>query len=346
MKWQPLALAALVVSGTQGPRIPFEPGLTVTWAAQQTGDPDFETRLELVRSDSTAATLRVTWNRRSAQGNPWVARVERQMMMRARQGAHVMSSGTSEQDTTNYASTVSFMASSVMLDELKHRGQTTIGHWYSELAPTPYRGVITRVGESESFPVIVNGKRVSLRGIRAEGTFTHPSAAMSPLGMRFLFLDDPVTPWLLEIEATAPNGQRGFRQMIRVSFPAGRPEVERELETRCRASVYDIYFATGSADFDSASAPMLSTIARALTDHRDWRVTIVGHTDSIGKTDANLDLSRRRAERVRAALTSGYRVGADRLRAEGRGESQPVEDNGTITGRARNRRVELVRECG
>ena len=83
-----------------------------------------------------------------------------------------------------------------------------------------------------------------------------------------------------------------------------------------------------------------------MSDHPDWSLTIVGHTDSIAGTDYNLDLSRRRADRTRTALVAEYRVAAGRLRAEGRGESQPVEDNGTMAGRARNRRVELLRECG
>lgn len=82
-----------------------------------------------------------------------------------------------------------------------------------------------------------------------------------------------------------------------------------------------------------------------MNEHPDWRVKIIGHTDSIGTAAANLDLARRRAERVRQTLISGHGVASARLRAEGKGETQPIDDNGTLTGRARNRRVELTRAC-
>jgi len=139
-----------------------------------------------------------------------------------------------------------------------------------------------------------------------------------------------------------PDGVGGTRQLVRVSY---RPDVETDLARNCRSTVYDIYFATASADLDPASSATLAAIAKALADHRDWHLDIVGHTDSIGREISNLDLSRRRAETTRQALIASFRVDGAHLRSEGRGESQPLEDNGTPAGRARNRRVELVRDC-
>jgi OOP family OmpA-OmpF porin len=124
-----------------------------------------------------------------------------------------------------------------------------------------------------------------------------------------------------------------------------RPNVEADLATHCRATVYDIHFATGSADIDPASSETIAAIAKAMMTHRDWQLGIVGHTDSIGATAANLDLSRRRSEATRRVLVATHQVDAARLSADGRGEDQPIEDNGTLAGRARNRRVELLREC-
>ena len=77
--------------------------------------------------------------------------------------------------------------------------------------------------------------------------------------------------------------------------------------------------------------------------HPDWKLSVDGHTDSIGTDQANLDLSRRRAASVKTALTSRYHVDAVRLTTAGYGESRPKDTNDTLEGRARNRRVELVR---
>jgi adhesin transport system outer membrane protein len=69
-------------------------------------------------------------------------------------------------------------------------------------------------------------------------------------------------------------------------------------------------------------------------------VVVVGHTDSIGTDGYNLGLSQRRAATVRDYLAS-HGLDARRIRSEGRGESQPVADNATAAGRAKNRRVEI-----
>ena len=73
----------------------------------------------------------------------------------------------------------------------------------------------------------------------------------------------------------------------------------------------------------------------------DARILFEGHTDDEGQAEANLALSRRRAEAVRAALVDGG-VAGTRMQAAGRGESDPVADNDSAEGRARNRRVEII----
>jgi outer membrane protein OmpA-like peptidoglycan-associated protein len=71
------------------------------------------------------------------------------------------------------------------------------------------------------------------------------------------------------------------------------------------------------------------------------RVTIIGHTDNDGTPERNLALSRARAERMALLLVRGG-IAARRVKAEGRGLEQPVADNATLEGRARNRRIELL----
>jgi outer membrane protein OmpA-like peptidoglycan-associated protein len=89
---------------------------------------------------------------------------------------------------------------------------------------------------------------------------------------------------------------------------------------------------------------VLKQIVQAMTDNPDWKLTVEGHTDNIGGDSYNLDLSKRRSEAVKHTLVSQYGIASDRLLTGGFGASRPVESNDTLEGRARNRRVELVRE--
>ncbi|HZX59488.1 MAG TPA: OmpA family protein, partial [Mucilaginibacter sp.] len=70
-------------------------------------------------------------------------------------------------------------------------------------------------------------------------------------------------------------------------------------------------------------------------------IFIIGHTDNSGTPDHNVDLSLRRAVSVKEYLTS-VGIDASRLNTQGKGETEPVVDNGTPDGRAQNRRVEIV----
>lgn len=72
-------------------------------------------------------------------------------------------------------------------------------------------------------------------------------------------------------------------------------------------------------------------------------LNIVGHTDSDGTDESNMKLSKDRAEAVKKALVSVYGISEDRLSSEGKGEAEPVADNGTSQGKAQNRRVEFIK---
>lgn len=99
-------------------------------------------------------------------------------------------------------------------------------------------------------------------------------------------------------------------------------------------------FASGSANLTGAARASLRSLAAQLGA---GRIRIEGHTDAQGPEDANLALSRRRADAVRREL-EGAGVDGGRLSATGLGESRPVADNGSAAGRARNRRVEVIVE--
>ena len=107
--------------------------------------------------------------------------------------------------------------------------------------------------------------------------------------------------------------------------------------------MYDIYFDFNSDRIREESEPTLQEIAAVLARHPAWKLGIEGHTDSIASDRFNLELSQRRAAAVRTALTGRFGIDGGRLTTAGYGESRPKDRNDTPEGRARNRRVELVR---
>ncbi len=88
---------------------------------------------------------------------------------------------------------------------------------------------------------------------------------------------------------------------------------------------------------------MLAEIARVLQQNPSWSLGVEGHTDNIGGEASNIGLSTRRAAAVKQALVARYRIDGQRLHTNGYGASRPKGTNDTIEGRARNRRVELVK---
>ena len=101
-----------------------------------------------------------------------------------------------------------------------------------------------------------------------------------------------------------------------------------------------VNFAFDSAEIDPVSAVVLDVAADPMRERTGMRVTVEGHTDSVGAEPYNEALSLRRAEAVRRYLVRKG-VPTERLTARGLGESDPVASNATADGRARNRRVEL-----
>lgn len=124
---------------------------------------------------------------------------------------------------------------------------------------------------------------------------------------------------------------------------AGTPS---EATGTCRVVVPGVYFEFDSDEINPASAPWIDLVARLLERHPDWTVTIEGHTDSIGSARYNQGLSERRATTLRRELLARHAIAASKLGTRGFGATRPLEPNTTLEGRARNRRVELVRPCG
>jgi OOP family OmpA-OmpF porin len=123
----------------------------------------------------------------------------------------------------------------------------------------------------------------------------------------------------------------------------GAPDMRNKLITEGRFVTRGILFDVNADRIKPESYSVLKEIAAVLKDNAAVQVQIVGHTDSDGEDARNLDLSKRRAEAVKAALAGEFGIAAERMAADGKGESQPAEPNTTPQGKANNRRVEFIR---
>lgn len=231
------------------------------------------------------------------------------------------------------------------VDYVEAGGFGTGGYLHSE------KGVLTRVEPGDvSMPVIVNGTPTKLPAIHAAGTVLVESKKAQelskdpndhPLATDLYVLDDPADPLVLLFRENVNN----FRvQVTEIRFPLPKPEkkIEQELSRDKKALVYGIYFDYNSDEIKKESEPVLKEIAQAMADKPEWKLTITGHTDSIGGHKYNLDLSQRRSASVKKALVARYRVDPNRLSTSGAGDYSPIDTNETLEGRARNRRVELT----
>jgi len=102
----------------------------------------------------------------------------------------------------------------------------------------------------------------------------------------------------------------------------------------------DVSFDVGRSAIKSNFAPVLTNFATSLNQNPITSVTIVGHTDSTGTDSVNNPLSVDRANAARDYLV-GRGVAAQRIATDGRGSREPIADNTSVQGRAKNRRVEI-----
>jgi outer membrane protein OmpA-like peptidoglycan-associated protein len=216
---------------------------------------------------------------------------------------------------------------------------------FSQLSSQLVQGQLTRVGADTTGTVIVDGRAVTVPLLHAHGDFLSMLDNFRMQGDMW-FVDDTLAPWVTRIEMTRQDGRTFHMALGTVTTPAASAAMERALTDSCRAPVYGFYFAFNSSEVEPASAPTFRAVADLLGRHPDWTLAIEGHTDSVGDPAANLRLSERRANAVRQQLVAQYGVATGRLSAAGRGMNGYVASNNTLAGRARNRRVDLVRRCG
>jgi OOP family OmpA-OmpF porin len=118
----------------------------------------------------------------------------------------------------------------------------------------------------------------------------------------------------------------------------------RDINEQGHVSLYGIYFDFDKSDVKPESDPTLKEITKLLSQEPNLNLYVVGHTDNVGDFDYNMQLSQTRADAVVKTLVSEYKVNKNRLTPAGVGPLCPVTSNDTDKGKARNRRVELIKK--
>lgn len=151
----------------------------------------------------------------------------------------------------------------------------------------------------------------------------------------------PIDSVEIETSLLGAGPKLGYRM---VRFAESMPDFSQVISSSGRYIARGILFDTDSDIIKPESGPVIKQIARGLDSNPNLKLMIEGHTDSVGDAAHNLDLSKRRAEAVRAVLIGQFNIDASRLSATGLGSTKPVDSNDTPQGRAQNRRVELVKQ--
>jgi outer membrane protein OmpA-like peptidoglycan-associated protein len=239
--------------------------------------------------------------------------------------------------------TTMFSLSSRSLQELKAKGITRHRYisfaagWRTRAQPLDSDvdgDLVTKKGERKPASIIINDRPVELPTVVAIAN------AESTLETTATIVNDERFPLVLDYER--PGEKFGIRY-TKISYP-NDANLEQQLAVDKKVDVYGIYFDFASDRVRPESAPVLAEIAAVLAKNRGWKLNISGHTDNVGSDASNLELSRLRALSVKSALVDRYAIASERLSTGGFGASQPQAKNDTPEGRARNRRVELIRQ--
>ncbi len=313
------------------------PGMEFTTAFTNDFGKDAESLTTVTAVDNNAVSIDYT----SSRG----VSVRRDLLLRDRRDASSYVLGYEAGMPSVIPGSTSLGVSSRVLSELRSGGRSRLTLIYSpELAGIACN--LELVSANQRMSLIVEDRIVEIAAVHAraecgEGTRTASGD--------FYFANDLNQPLMIESIINfswekRPRTERITRVIDRQGLP---PEMEQSLKTIGKYDAYGLRFDFDSAELRPESIQLVREIARMLTarGNADWTIRIVGHTDSTGGPDYNIELSDKRAEAVRRSLENEG-VEPRRLRSEGRGERQAKADNDTLAGRAINRRVEFRRTDG
>lgn len=134
------------------------------------------------------------------------------------------------------------------------------------------------------------------------------------------------------------------KEVMKQDVVANAEAMGNDINVTGHVSIYGIYFDTGKSEIKSESDAAIEEIAKLLKNDGALKLYVVGHTDNVGTFDSNMKLSKDRADAVVKALVSKHGIAAARLKAHGVASLSPIETNDTEDGKAKNRRVELVKQ--
>jgi OmpA-OmpF porin, OOP family len=138
-------------------------------------------------------------------------------------------------------------------------------------------------------------------------------------------------------------GMQGHPFLSNLKITTAAADTRSKLLTAGKLISYGIYFDINKDAVKAESYGALNDIAKVLKDNPTVKIKIIGHTDSDGKPEANLSLSKKRAESVKNSLVSVFGIDGSRIETDGKGQTEPIEDNSTPQGKATNRRVEFIK---
>jgi OOP family OmpA-OmpF porin len=339
----PMAAAAESQRPAAALRVPLCEGLTVVTAISD-AQGDFESIKRVVHIDSATVRLRYSAEVRRPGYEVERASIARTIRREDLENAHDYQGYFYLGAPEVYPGSTAIGVSAGVLKDLETTGHAQLripSTGMPGAADTTLAGTLTRVEPGTvPFKVLLNDEAVEVPTVHARGTLGEAAAD-------FWILDDPANPLALRWSIGA---RRQNLQVIKLSYPvttttAAREttKIERDLSSAGRTVVYGIYFDFASDRIKDESDSVLAMIGAVLEKNPAWSLAVEGHTDSIGGEAANLDLSKRRAAAVKQALVTRFQVNAKRLQASGYGASRPNDTNDTLEGRARNRRVELVK---
>jgi outer membrane protein OmpA-like peptidoglycan-associated protein len=345
------AAAALcgLASAASPEHIPLKSGLTLV-SALHFPDGDRENVVTVQGSATDGVTYTWHGSQLGDDGARAEATFSRYVSAADLAGATRLNTVFRSNDQADYPGYTAFSLSTGVYEALLASGKaaftvTTLATGLPGLqANAKFKGTLSLTpAQSEPFPLIVNGTATTVPSLRIRGDFAFRDQRLE---QELWILADRSHPLILKT-ATGHD----ILQLLRVELPpddavpASVVLVERMLDKECRAELPGIYFAFGTAALDRTSESALTSVAAILTRHPQWTLSIEGHTDNIGTADANQRLSQQRAQAVQTSLSIAHGIAAARLQSVGFGATRPRATNDTMAGRARNRRVELVRPC-
>jgi outer membrane protein OmpA-like peptidoglycan-associated protein len=138
--------------------------------------------------------------------------------------------------------------------------------------------------------------------------------------------------------------QPAAMQTGNVSVDLSADDMAKSIGADGRVALYGLQFDTDKAELRTDSKPSLIQIAKLLSQNPKLNVFVVGHSDNQGSYAHNLELSQKRSDAIVLALTTEFKIAPARLVAKGIASVSPIASNDNEAGRAKNRRVELVKE--